>query len=477
MKSIFTSTLTLFAVVALAMTLFVTCSKDDSPVSPPTDNTVIADSIRPIVFVHGRLGAADTWSVLIHRFLFSGNNYHRGLIFPLDLKNYYGGTFTSIDVSAMANQIDSYVNMVLSSTGHSRVDVIAHDQGVQAMQHYLTKKGGTSKVAHFAAIGGIIDNSLTSNGTLTPTPVKYMTVTSDGNDATQSGDATRGTFPGKTNSVRAGLDHQQIICHTNTFKDIYSFFTGKQPARFDYGLVSDVRIAGKVISIFDNQPIAGAKVIVQNVNYATGLDALGTLGNVTTDNDGNWGPILVDAARRYVRISVTATNYHEMHTYRQAFRDSSFYERVRMIPKSGGSGAVQSFASAIPVGPNHSVLFVYTPNRALYFGRNTLAINTIETINDQTGPIATAAMQGSNTILMAYFDYQTDQKNGTGPMPIASMNTYGINSFDLFISAVSAGQGVDTQLDTYNLKVKNWRSQGTLQNNNGLVWAQHDSYQ
>lgn len=469
----------LLTVVVIASAIFVTCSKDDGPTNPGNgnnNNTTITDTIRPIVFVHGRLGAADSWTSMIQRFRFIGNNYPRNYMHPIDFTEYYGASFSSYDIIKMAKQLQSFVNAVIQQTGWSRVDIVAHDIGVQAVQYYLTKLDGVNKIAHFVASGGIIDNSLTLNGSLTPTPVKYMTIYSNGNDATQNGDATKGSLTGANNQQLGGLDHQEIINHILVFKTIYSFFTGKQPLKLEWSLTTNNTISGKVVNFIDNTPIQGAQVTLHNINSLTGLRQYGGYPAGTTDVDGNWGPITIQHTQ-FLEMYVTADGYHDMHLYRQQFRDSTFTERIRMIPKSGGIGSslLQSFASTITVGPNHSVVILYSPQHAIYFDQDSAKISNVIITNVQTAPPVNSSSQGSNTMWIVCFDDKADQTTTTGPLSNPLLNTYGINSFDLYIQAVTAGQSVNTTFDSQQLNLANWRSAGTLPGNSGIGVVQYDS--
>ena len=96
--------LPLFFLLFAAALLLSRCSKSDSPTSPgPGDTGSVADTVRPVVFVHGRLGAADTWTWMIQYFRYNG--YPRNYLQPMDLQNMYTGSFAQCDIPGMATRV------------------------------------------------------------------------------------------------------------------------------------------------------------------------------------------------------------------------------------------------------------------------------------------------------------------------------------------------------------------------------------
>lgn len=437
--------------------IFQTCSKDDTPTDPgtPVDQDV-SDKIRPVVFVHGIMAAANAWTPAIE--IFRLNGYPSNYLRAFDFTNYMS---TGVpDVAAMASQLEAFVTKVSQETGFPRVDIIAHALGVQVVQYFITKKNGVNKVAHVVACAGAIDNNLTLNGSLTPTPVKYRTIRSDGSDATQAGDERKGSMTGADNQQFPGLDHQQVISNINSIKLMYAFCTGAQVKKTDPGLGITPFIGGKVIDFVDNTPVKGATVLVYNVNPTNGSRLLPLLYQTTTDQDGNWGPRAITRGLNK-EIYVSASNYYDAHYYRIDFRDTSFTERIKMIPKTGGSVMLQAFRSALTFGPNHAMVILFSPNKALYNGRNTATVNGVDVINANTAPSPGSSVSGSNTVSIICFDEKSDQQTTTGPMANPVLNTFAINSFDIFIPAVPAGTEVPVVLDGSILYARNWRSEGT----------------
>ncbi len=465
--------LPLFLLLFAAALLLSRCSKSDSPTSPgPGDTGSVADTVRPVVFVHGRLGAADTWTWMIQYFRYNG--YPRNYLQPMDLQNMYTGSFAQCDIPGMATQIDNFVTSVCAQTGWQRIDIVAHDMGAQAVQYYLTRKGGTSKIAHFVSCGGIIDPSLTSAGSLTPGPVKYRTIRGDGTDGTQQS-PDDGSMTGADNQQLPGLDHQRLVSHESAFKLVYAFCTGTAAKTASFPLNGYNNLSGKVITFWDNTPVPNAQVTIFNVDKTNGSRSIGGYPPVTTDADGNWGPIQVDKYKM-VEIYVTVAGYQDMHDYRQTYRDSTFTERVRMIPRSGGSALLQNFAAAFDTSFRSSGVFMHSPNRALYAdGSLNARIGGVTLLNGSTAPRA------KNLTWMFCFDEHKDGQNGSAPMSNPILNAFGISSYDIFLPALPAGQTIPTDITVGSggnpnvVNARNWKTNGPA-NNTGVSVVRYDNW-
>ncbi|MBT2389452.1 MULTISPECIES: alpha/beta fold hydrolase [Streptomyces] len=118
---------------------------------------------RPVILVHGTLGnSVDNWLALAPYLV------NRGYcVFSLDYGQLPGVPFFyglgPIDKSA--EQLDTYVDKVLSSTGASKADLVGHSQGGLMPRHYLKFLGGADKVN--ALIGLAPDNHGTTLNGLT----------------------------------------------------------------------------------------------------------------------------------------------------------------------------------------------------------------------------------------------------------------------------------------------------------------------
>jgi pimeloyl-ACP methyl ester carboxylesterase len=471
------------------------CSKDD-PVTPPppTDNTV-KEKIRPIVFVHGFLEAADAFSPMSG--LFTLNSYTDAQVNAFDFEGCITGN--TADVAKMTEQLKSKIAAVIAATGTDRVDIVAHGIGVQAVQQYLAKQNGVGSVAHVAFLGGIIDATQTVDGSLTPAPCKFITFRSNGQDATQGGDAAKGTLQGADNRQIAGLDHQQLLASSDVFTAIHTFFTGQDPAIKK--LPATANLTGytlklRVINFFDNTPVPGANVRfiwlmkgraerqsnAKRPDYLT--DAQGYVTVVDTVN-----PFFDLEIYVFFKTSQQQQQYQDMHIYRQPWRASSTCERLRVMPKTGGSTFAQAIYQGIATSALHSIVILHAPFQALYSGRDQASIDaydmntppdyyaqkSVDLINAATAPPPGSSAQGSNTSMLFAFDMYSDKSDAPGPIPVAALNAYLINSYDVFLNAttVSANYGI-LKLNAKSLAFRCYRTAGASANTGGFNLVQFD---
>ncbi|MFD4587344.1 esterase/lipase family protein [Streptomyces sp. NPDC087659] len=109
---------------------------------------------RPVVLVHGTFGnSVDNWLSLAPYLVKRGY-----CVFSLDYGQLPGVPFFHGlgPVAKSAEQLDTYVDRVLTATGAGEVDLVGHSQGGMMPRHYLKFLGGADKVN--ALIGLAPDN-------------------------------------------------------------------------------------------------------------------------------------------------------------------------------------------------------------------------------------------------------------------------------------------------------------------------------
>lgn len=464
----------------LALTIVIGgCGKDD-PVTPPNNNVTIDEKIRPVVFVHDKLQAADAW--VPYTQLFALNGYAESMLHPTD---FTGVAQISADqVPVMAQQLQAKVDAVLAATKADRVDVVAHGYGARAVQHYLTKMNGTSKVAHVAFVGGVFDMSLTSGSTLTPAPVKYMTIRSNGKDATQT-TPDDGQLAGADNRQIADLDHQQLLIAGEAYTAIHTFFTGAVPTVKKLPKVQILRtfyIKGRVISMFDNAPIANATVSFWWIGSTQkGRQSNGTWRTVSADAQGYFS--FADTIRPISRIEVIvkSPDHYESHYFKTEWRENVLCERYRMMPKSSGSAYLASVRSALNFDNVSTVAILHSPYQAFNVSRDDVKVlvDTAETtermvnlLNARTAPPS----GGNNPFMMFIFDADRNQADGQGPVNSPVLDAFGITSYDVYIDASRSALFSTMIANEKSVYFQNFRSGGTLNNASGLVFIRYDFY-
>jgi len=103
-------------------------------------------AVDPILFVHGYSRTASDWKTMIGRFEKDGWKKSQ-------LSAYSYNTSQSNKTTA-ETIVKSEVEKLLSSTGASKVDIIAHSMGSLNTRWYIKFLGGESKVDDWVSLGG-----------------------------------------------------------------------------------------------------------------------------------------------------------------------------------------------------------------------------------------------------------------------------------------------------------------------------------
>jgi triacylglycerol lipase len=99
----------------------------------------------PILFVHGYLGSTANWDTMRQRFLSDGWK---------DYELYaYNYSFLSSNATSAA-EIRDQVSDIMSKTGATKVDIIAHSMGSVSSRYYLKNLGGSEKVHAWVSLAG-----------------------------------------------------------------------------------------------------------------------------------------------------------------------------------------------------------------------------------------------------------------------------------------------------------------------------------
>jgi pimeloyl-ACP methyl ester carboxylesterase len=104
----------------------------------------------PVVLVHG-LGAtmAENWSTMAP--LLADNGYCVfALTYGLNPGEDYVGGLQPMEISSQ--QLASFVDRILASTGAAKVDLVGHSEGTVMPQYYLKFLGGAAKVNRYVAL-------------------------------------------------------------------------------------------------------------------------------------------------------------------------------------------------------------------------------------------------------------------------------------------------------------------------------------
>jgi pimeloyl-ACP methyl ester carboxylesterase len=281
---------------------------------------------NPILFVHGIEGSGAQFESQKLRFM--SNGYPQRWFDEVD----YNSTRAVADKSEVHKQIDDAIAALKQRTGKSRVDVVAHSLGTSVMYDYLTN--GPMAAQRRASVG------------------RYVNV--DGQDqnpgvrtlAVWAGRGAPGRhMDGAKNVTIPNQTHVQACTSAESFVEYYAFLTGKRPARDIVPQSGSIEVAGKALFFPENRGLLGATVEVWEVDDSGARTSTAPLASVPiTDGSqggGTWGPVAVQAGRRY-EFALVRPGLPTLHVYYEPFVRSDY--TLRLLE----SDAIQTYAGLRP---------------------------------------------------------------------------------------------------------------------------------
>jgi len=389
---------------------------------------------RPIVFVHGYMGAGDNYSNMVQRFLQNGYRPEELIIFNY---NTLGGGGTIAAVDSLSQVIDN----LIEQTGYAQVDLIGHSMGGLVGTIYVNREGNASKVAHYIHAASSPDATF-------PSGLKVMTLSS--HDDTTVGFTE---IPGADNQEIPGADHLQVITVELSFEKAFTFFNdGAEPATTAIQKEESVRIEGKVITLAENQPVGGAEIEVYAVDPETGeRTSSESIASFLTDEDGGWGVLETDSDTYYeFYIKTPEGRVTQYHYYRQPFLTSQHVVYLRTMGSE--SSLIGSLMSALIANfsDSFSVPIFFSANQAVYADRDTASIDEFD--------LATPEFADPSQTSIAYF-FGDDNNNSESDYtrgPLSDMPF--LEQVDYFVPT-EVRQSVIFELNGSKLAVPNWKSE------------------
>lgn len=388
------------------------------------------DSHRPIIFVHGFLGAGDNYANMIQRFLENGYCPEKLIIYDWNTQ--------SGDVTLAVDNLSKLIDSIIESSGFSQIDLIGHSMGGLVGSMYLNREGSVLKVAHYIHAASFPDATF-------PDGLKVMTLSS--HDDTIVGFTD---IAGTTNVEVPGADHIQVVTVAFSFEKAYEFFNdGTLPQSVDILQEEKIRIEGKAVTIGENVPVADARVEIYQVEPGTGERISSEPSSCfITDSEGKWG-IFETERDRYYEIYFETPEGEKFHYYRQPFLRTQHAVYLRSLGTA--SGMVGSLlASIAKYSDAYSVMVMFVANQAIYYERDTASIDG----ND----LATQEIADPKQTSLAFFFGDENQNKISdftrGPLSAIPF----LEDIDYYIPT-SPRKPVKFEFNGKFLSVPNWKSE------------------
>jgi hypothetical protein len=378
-------------------------------------------SKRPIIFVHGFLGSGDNWAKQIQRFSSNGYCNERMFVFNWNTINRNKATDSLLNI---------FIDDVLQKTKATKVDLVGHSAGGGLCYNFLANSLYAAKVGHYVHIG--------SNKMKTPAgkngEVPTLNIYSIADMVVKSG----GEIPGAINRKQTTTDHFEVATGEATFVQMYSFFNNQQQPvtanivplkKEQYRLIS-----GKGLTLGENNPLSFDSVIAYSFNPETGKrnpnkrqpvnNSL--TGWMTFSKEGDWGFRVM--GNSYLEFEVKPTNGRRIFYFFEPQVRSNQHMYFRTLP---GSGMMAAVLNQLPSSKEQTVLVIFSANRAVIAGRDSLAIDSI--------PISTPVIAPASKTMIAAFVFD-DGDGATSQQPIKAFSSLPfLGSIDILIPANENG--------------------------------------
>lgn len=391
-------------------------------------------SLTPVVFVHGFLASGDTYADQVMRF--QGNRYCGERLFVFDW-NTLGGAAGAVP------KLDAYIDTILARTGAQKVHLVGHSAGGGLGYTYLSAASRAAKVARYVHLGSGVQPGPAGPDREIPTLNVYSTA-----DLVVPG----GDINGATNLKFTDFDHYEVATAEAVFSAMYSFFqNGRQASQTDIVAQEQIKLSGRVLTLGENVPKAGASVEIYEVSAKSGL-RLGSapVATLTTDESGNWGPWTAQKGIFYEFFVQTGTSGDRpIHYYREPFVRSNQLVYLRTLPPAGSLPGL--LLGGLPRNDDQSVLAIFSASKGIIHQRDILKAEGIDLSTAQLTPPAKS--------IIALFLYDNgDGQTTTTVHPTFQLLQNFLTGLDFFIPA-NPQQSTRLEFNGRTLFVPRWRSE------------------
>ncbi len=338
------------------------------------DNTQL-----PIVFVHGFMASGDTYANQVERF--RQRAYCPERLFVFDW-NSVGGNGKKND-----SLLNSFINYVLAKTGAAQIDLVGHSAGGSLCRGYLIDSLHAAKVAHYIHLGSrrwYYEFSWFPNS-------KCLNIFSD---ADKIMGAMGGEVEGAVNINLKDKDHYEVATSVETFQEMYRFLNVNKITKDSSLFIETPKISGKAVLLGDNSPMANARINVYRLNEKTGARLTKKPDiSFTTGIQGDWGSFLPRKKINYEFELVPQDTTERIISYFfEPFVGTNQLIYLRGIPRST---MISTMLGKIPNSDDQSLIIIYSANKAMIAGRDSVTVNGI--------PISSASLTPANKTVISSF--------------------------------------------------------------------------
>jgi len=422
----------------LAVIVVVAATLATAGASERASTTGDRQRLRPMIFVHGFSGSGAQWESQGLRF--ASNGYPVELVDVLE----YDSLFGEETREQVYERLDAQIAELKDESGADQVDLLGHSLGTGMMQGYLTSSPErAAEVAHYVNLDG-------APAAAPPGGVPTLAVWGRGDPARRIVGATNLYFSQKT--------HTEVVTAEETFEEVFTFFTGKEPRTTEV-VPEDrerVTVSGRAVLFPANVGVENATLEVYEINGATGARVDDRpAATFPLAGDGSWGPLRASPRANY-EFAIVREGEATHHLYFEPFLRSNRLVRLLTSLPDGGIGDL------IETGPGRASLTILRYKE--WWGdqgvrSDALEINGVNILNEANSPIDKRA------IGVFAFDAGVDGVTDlTTPIPSVSGLPF-ITGVDIVVPAADPATETITVAETARggghvelINVPNWDS-------------------
>jgi len=417
-----------FCATGLVASLVLLAGLLAGPIAYGAQSTAVDYNRNAVIFVHGFDGSGGQFESQQMRLTSNGYPPSYIAVFEYDSALYASalanGSSIVVQEQPLFAQLDQLVAHMKAITHRPQVDLLAHSLGTKLMQDYLNSSPArAANVAHYVNIDG---------ATASAPPGGVPTLALWGTKGPISQPPGR-SITGAENVDIPDSSHVQTATSPVSFYYFYDFFNGAAPNTTQIVPQNGpITIAGRDVDFPDNDGLAGATVQVWNINQSTGQRiGTGPIASFSIGSSGDFGPVTVQAGRRY-EFAEVRPRFPTHHFYYEPFLRTDHL--VRLLE----SDALRSLGG--PPDPR-SVAMVIVRYKELWGDQG--SENDVLTINAQSvcNPATCPLSKEVNGLFAA--DFNHDGKSETNEIwpPYNNSSPYFISSVDVFAPAQSLPTG------------------------------------
>jgi len=312
-------------------------------------------ALEPVIFVPDWCRGGDMWTFQVQHFLCNGVCPDR--VFVYDLPH------ASFSVEGALDPLDRLVDSVLLLTGAEKVHLVVHNAYAYYLHQRLADPERASKVRKLAILQAPpVAGPAGDQGQI---PLLYLISVSD-----PALDPVE--VPGARNIALIGPDRYQVAAQERSFRELFAFLYGQAPQHRPGERNTTVTLAGKCLTLWENQPDAGREIQVFLAEDDGGIPSQ-PLASFQTGPQGQWGPLEVPAGKTllFVLPSPDAQVRPVLHYLSGSGLDNP---NVVLHTFPGTGDWIREIPNLLPDRADETVLALFTPQQTIRYGRDILMV-------------------------------------------------------------------------------------------------------